>query len=65
MGQVDLHVHTSVSDGKYPPEEIVRKAAVIGLKYLAICDHDTVDGIAPAIEAAKKYPGLTIIPEWR
>ncbi|NLL89587.1 MAG: PHP domain-containing protein [Dehalococcoidales bacterium] len=62
MGQVDLHVHTSVSDGKYTPEEIVEKAAARGLKYLAICDHDTVDGIAAAIEAAKKYPGLTIIP---
>ncbi len=62
MGQVDLHVHTSVSDGKYTPEEIVRKSALLGLKYLAICDHDTVDGVAPAIEAAKRYPGLTVIP---
>ncbi|MFA5629407.1 MAG: PHP domain-containing protein [Dehalococcoidales bacterium] len=62
MGLADLHVHTSVSDGKYTPEEIVKKAAALGLKYLAICDHDTVDGIAPAIEASKKYPGLTIIP---
>jgi predicted metal-dependent phosphoesterase TrpH len=62
MGQVDLHVHTSVSDGKYTPEEIVKKAAGLGLKYLAICDHDTVDGITPALEAAKSYPGLRIIP---
>ena len=37
MGQVDLHVHTSVSDGKYTPEEIVKKAANLGLKYLSIC----------------------------
>ncbi|MDD4923269.1 MAG: PHP domain-containing protein [Dehalococcoidales bacterium] len=62
MGQVDLHVHTSVSDGKYTPEEIVIKAANIGLKYLAICDHDTVDGVVPALEASKSYPGLTVIP---
>jgi predicted metal-dependent phosphoesterase TrpH len=62
MGQIDLHVHTSVSDGKYTPEEIVKKAAELELKYLAICDHDTVDGIAPAIEAAGRYPGLTVIP---
>jgi predicted metal-dependent phosphoesterase TrpH len=62
MGLVDLHVHTSVSDGKYTPQEIVRKAAAIGLKYLAICDHDTVDGVAAAIEAAKNYPSLTVIP---
>ncbi len=62
MGYVDLHVHTSVSDGRYTPEEIVKKAAGLGLKYLAICDHDSVDGVAPALEAAKKYPGLTVIP---
>jgi predicted metal-dependent phosphoesterase TrpH len=62
MGQVDLHVHTSVSDGKYTPEEMVKKAAALELKYLAICDHDTIDGIAPALEAAKHYPGLTVIP---
>jgi predicted metal-dependent phosphoesterase TrpH len=58
----DLHVHTSVSDGKYTPEEIVRRAAALGLKYLAICDHDSVDGVAPAIAAAKKFPHLTVIP---
>jgi len=58
----DLHVHTSVSDGKYTPEEIVRRAAAFGLKYLAICDHDSVDGVAPAIAAAKKFPHLTVIP---
>lgn len=62
MGQVDLHVHTSVSDGRHTPEEIVRKAASVGLKYLAICDHDTVDGVAAAIESAKSYPQLTVIP---
>jgi predicted metal-dependent phosphoesterase TrpH len=62
MGLADLHVHTSVSDGKYSPEAIVKKAAALGLKYLAICDHDSVDGIAPALEAAKKFPQLTVIP---
>jgi predicted metal-dependent phosphoesterase TrpH len=62
MGLADLHVHTSVSDGKHTPEEIVNKAAAIGLRYLAICDHDSIDGIAPALEAAKKFPGLTVIP---
>jgi 3',5'-nucleoside bisphosphate phosphatase len=62
MGQVDLHVHTSVSDGKYTPEEIVKKAAGLGLRYLAICDHDSVDGIIPALDAAKAFPQLKIIP---
>jgi predicted metal-dependent phosphoesterase TrpH len=62
MGQVDLHVHTSVSDGKFSPEEIVRKAAGLELEYLAICDHDSIEGIAPALKAAKAFPGLKIIP---
>ncbi|MDD4873964.1 MAG: PHP domain-containing protein [Dehalococcoidales bacterium] len=62
MGQVDLHVHTSVSDGKYTPEEVIKKAAGLGLNYMAICDHDTIDGIAPALKAAKAFPELKIIP---
>ena len=41
----DLHTHTSFSDGSLTPEELLEKAKNIGLKYLAITDHDTVDGV--------------------
>jgi 3',5'-nucleoside bisphosphate phosphatase len=62
MAKADLHLHTSVSDGKYTPAELVRKAAAAGLTIIAITDHDNVDGVAPAIEAARQFPGLRIIP---
>ena len=41
----DLHTHTSFSDGSFAPEELVAAAKKIGLSYLGITDHDTVDGI--------------------
>ncbi|MBN1692826.1 MAG: PHP domain-containing protein [Dehalococcoidales bacterium] len=62
MSLVDLHIHTTASDGKYSPDVIVARAAETGLKYISITDHDTIDGITPAIKAAKSYPGLTLIP---
>ena len=62
MGQVDLHVHTTVSDGKYSPEEIINKAAALGLTTVALADHDSVDGIVPALEAARAFPRLKVIP---
>ena len=62
MAEVDLHIHSSASDGKYSPAEIVRKAAGAGLKVIALSDHDTVDGIAAALEAAAEFPGLKFIP---
>ena len=62
MSKVDLHIHSTVSDGKFSPEEIVSKAAALGLTIIALADHDSVDGIAPALEAAKSFPPLRIIP---
>ena len=38
----DLHMHTTYSDGKLTPEELVAKAKEAGLTYMAITDHDTV-----------------------
>jgi predicted metal-dependent phosphoesterase TrpH len=61
-GKIDLHVHTNASDGKYPPAELVALAARSGLGLLAITDHDTISGIAPALEAARDLPDLKIIP---
>lgn len=61
-GRVDLHLHSTASDGKYSPAEVVRRAAGLGLSVIAIADHDSVDGVAPALAAAKSFPGLTVIP---
>ena len=62
MSGVDLHIHSTVSDGKFSPTEIVRKAAEVGLRVIALADHDNVDGIAPALEAAKDFHLLKVIP---
>jgi len=62
LSQVDLHLHTTASDGVFSPEDIVAKAARLGLRIIAICDHDTVDGISRALAAAKAFTGLRVIP---
>ena len=62
MGNIDLHVHSTVSDGRFTPEEIVCKAAELGLSAIAIADHDSIDGIAPALLAAQAFPQLKVIP---
>lgn len=59
--EVDLHVHTIYSDGTDSPEKIVATAKSMGLRAVAITDHDTVEGIEPAMAAARKY-NLEIIP---
>jgi len=60
--RADLHLHTTASDGKLTPKELVLQAAELKLEVIAITDHDTVEGIAPALEAAKNFPQLTLIP---
>lgn len=62
MSKIDLHIHSTASDGRFSPAEIVRHSAEHGLTIIAICDHDTVDGIIPAMEAAKAFPWLKVIP---
>jgi predicted metal-dependent phosphoesterase TrpH len=62
LSQVDLHIHSTASDGKFSPGAIVGKAASLGLTIIALADHDSVDGIAPALEAAKAFPQLRVIP---
>ena len=61
MEFVDLHVHSTASDGSLDPIEIVEEALELGLYAIAITDHDTVAGVPYAIEAAKGTP-LNIIP---
>jgi predicted metal-dependent phosphoesterase TrpH len=58
----DLHLHTTASDGRLSPEEVVRTAPQLGLAVISITDHDSVDGIAPGLKAAEKYPPLQVIP---
>lgn len=57
----DLHIHTTSSDGSSTPEDIVRMAESFGLEALAITDHDTLDGIAPA-QRAGHTNGIEILP---
>ena len=61
MSKVDLHIHSTVSDGKLSPVDIVHKAAELGLTIIALTDHDSVDGIVPALVAAQAFPGLKVI----
>jgi hypothetical protein len=69
MTSVDLHCHSTASDGTLPPEEVVRLAKKIGLSALALTDHDTIAGIpAAAAEAVKQgidfLPGIEISCEY-
>jgi hypothetical protein len=57
---VDLHVHSSVSDGLLTPRELVRHAKEVGLKAMALTDHDTVAGVAEALEAGREF-GIEVI----
>ncbi|PDO11821.1 MAG: phosphatase [Candidatus Reconcilbacillus cellulovorans] len=59
--QADLHVHTSVSDGDFPPAEVVRLAAEAGLQAIAVTDHDTLDGFSEAAEAGRRW-GVEVVP---
>ena len=60
--KADLHLHTTASDGRISPDEIVRQAAQDGVEIIAITDHDTVNGIESALSAARGFPSLTVIP---
>ena len=58
--RIDLHTHSSVSDGTDSPAELVATAAAAGLDVVALTDHDTTAGWAAAWDA--RPPGLTIVP---
>ncbi len=60
--KADLHLHSTASDGKLSPEELVQYAAEQGLTLMALTDHDSVDGVPAALAAALKYPPLEVIP---
>jgi predicted metal-dependent phosphoesterase TrpH len=60
--KADLHLHTTASDGRLSPQELVARAAGQGMEVIAVTDHDSVDGVAPALEAARSFPSLKVIP---
>lgn len=62
MVEVDLHLHTTASDGTMTPADLVALCGERGLKVVSISDHDTTDGLPSAFEAARQFPGLRIIP---
>jgi predicted metal-dependent phosphoesterase TrpH len=57
---VDLHVHSTASDGSVSPDGVVRRAAKAGLSAVALTDHDTVDGIPEAMRAGERE-GVRVI----
>lgn len=57
----DLHCHSTASDGRLAPDEVVKAAWRRGLRAIALTDHDTLAGVPPAQEAAEPL-GLEVIP---
>jgi predicted metal-dependent phosphoesterase TrpH len=58
---IDLHTHSTVSDGSERPPRIVEMAAAAGCSAVALTDHDSLDGLAEARAAADRL-GLTLVP---
>ena len=61
-GAVDLHSHSTASDGTLTPRELVREAVRHGVRVLAVTDHDSTEGLAEAIDEAARHPPLQIVP---
>jgi len=67
---VDLHCHSTASDGALSPCDVVRRAAAQGVEMLSLTDHDQLDGLAEAREAAREariafINGVEISVSWR
>ncbi len=61
MSRIDLHLHTTYSDGSRSPADVLALAKAAGVSALAITDHDTVDGLPDALEAGARL-GIEVIP---
>lgn len=59
--RIDLHAHSSASDGTQPPEVVVAEAARAGLDVVALTDHDTYAGWPAAVAAAPEH-GVAVVP---
>jgi len=63
MGSIgDFHSHSTISDGRLTPTQLIDLAHGNGVRVMALTDHDTVDGLAEAFEAAGRYRDFTLIP---
>lgn len=67
---IDLHSHSTASDGELTPGELVRAAGQVGIQVLALTDHDTVKGVPEALSAAEQenmtlIPGVELSSRWR
>ncbi len=67
---IDLHTHSTCSDGALSPSELVAHAAAAGVRVLALTDHDSTDGLEEALSAAAAFriqlvPGVELSASWR
>ena len=60
-GKIDLHTHTTYSDGANTPQQLIQKAKAVGIDVLSITDHDNINGIKEAVQIGKSL-GVEIIP---
>jgi len=58
---VDLHVHSSASDGAFSPREVVERAKAVGLRAIALTDHETMAGVPEALAAGREV-GVEVVP---
>ena len=70
MELMDLHTHSNISDGTLSPTELVRLAHALGLRALALTDHDNLGGLDEALEASREFdveliPGVEISVEFK
>ncbi len=61
MSRVDLHTHSTVSDGSLSPEEVVKRAAAADLAAMALTDHDNIGGVETALRTGEEV-GILVVP---
>jgi predicted metal-dependent phosphoesterase TrpH len=69
MKSADLHLHTVFSDSTYTPQDLILESKKVGLSAISVVDHDTADGIEPALKIARGLdievlPGIEITAEY-
>ena len=59
---VDLHTHTTASDGTLDPPALLQKAAELSIQYLGIADHDSTAGYEAVLPLQSQFPAVQLIP---